>query len=88
MELLYKPLEACKPHLNGRSLNAMRLKQIREKALSLETHQSMSTNPYLEVWDLDYYSTSDEEDNDSGKESESEETDSQDSEVDSAEKAA
>ena len=88
MELLYKPLEACKPELNGRSLNAMRLKQIREKALSQETHQSMTTNPYLEVWDLDYYSTSDEEDNDSGKESESEETDSQDSEVDSAEKAA
>ena len=49
----------------------------------------MQKNPYLEIWDVDYYSTSDEEDNDSGKESDSE-TDSrssQDSEVDSAEKA-
>ena len=38
MELLYKPLEQCKPYLNGRSLNAMRVKQIRDKALSEETH--------------------------------------------------
>ena len=49
----------------------------------------MKQNPYLEVWDLDYYSTSDEEDNDSGKESESDDdTDSNDSEVDSTEKNA
>ena len=85
MELLYKPLEQCKPYLNGRSLNAMRVKQIRDKALSEETHQSLLTNPYLEIWDLDYYSTSDEEDNDSGKEGESESTASHDSEVDSVE---
>ena len=66
----------------------MRLKQMREKALSQQTQQELKTNPYLEVWDVDYYSTSDEEDNDSGKESESESDSdsSRDSEVDSAEK--
>ena len=66
----------------------MRLKQMREKALSQQTQQELKNNPYLEVWDVDYYSTSDEEDNDSGKESESESDSdsSRDSEVDSAEK--
>ena len=42
----------------------------------------LMANAYLEVWDLDYYSTSDEEDNDSGKESSSEDEDSADSETD------
>lgn len=91
MEALYKPLEQCKERLCGRSMNAMRLKQIRERALSEETFSEMQRNPYLEIWDVDYYSTSDEEDNDSGKESESEsdsETQSRDSEVDSEGKDA
>ena len=88
MEKLYKPLEDCKARLNGRSLNAMRLKQIREKALSQKTYTELQSNPYLEIWDIDYYSTSDEEDNDSGKESESDSDSrsSQDSEVDSSDK--
>ena len=37
-------------------------------------------DPYLEIWDLDYYSTSDEEDNDSGKESEDEQSSDEDQE--------
>ena len=41
MEKLYKPLEECKPRLNGRSLNAMRLKQIRERALSQKTYTDL-----------------------------------------------
>lgn len=88
MEKLYTTLDDCKPRLNGRSLNAMRLKQIREKALSQNTYTELQNNPYLEIWDVDYYSTSDEEDNDSGKESDSESDSrsSQDSEVDSDEK--
>ena len=42
----------------------MRLKQIRESAISETTFQQLKRNPYLEIWDVDYYSTSDEEDND------------------------
>ena len=84
MEKLYVPLEGCKERLNGRSLNSMRVKQLREKAISPESFTQLKTNPYLEIWDLDYYSTSDEEDNDSGKESEDDDTgDSADSEDDS-----
>ena len=44
----------------------------------------MTDNPYLEIWDIDYYSSSDEEDNDSDRESE-ESGESDDSEEDSGE---
>jgi len=58
------------------------VKQLRKKAQSPETFTALRQNPYLEIWDIDYYSTSDEEDNDSGKESES--SSQEDSEDDSA----
>ena len=60
----------------------MHVKKVREKALSQETYDELKSNPYLEVWDVDYYSTSDEEDNDDDDSSDEE---SGDSEVDSSE---
>ena len=50
--------------------------------------QRLQTNPYLEIWDVDYYSTSDEEDNDEGKESESDSEESHDSEDDQNDETA
>ena len=82
MEKLKVPLEECQSRVEGRSMNAMRVKELRQKAVSAETKQKLTENPYLEIWDIDYYSTSDEEDNDSEKNSSSDE----DSEVDSEEK--
>jgi len=66
----------------------MRLKNIRQKAFAPETMQRLQTNPYLEIWDVDYYSTSDEEDNDEGKESESDSEESHDSEHDENDETA
>ena len=40
--------------------------------MSEQTQKWLRDDPYYEIWDVDYYSTSDEEDNDSGKESEDE----------------
>lgn len=52
---------------------------MREKAASEETRQKLQQNPYLEIWEIDYYSSSDEEDNDSDREKENseEETESE-----------
>ena len=65
----------------------MRVKNIRAVAHSEQTLERMRKNPYLEIWDIDYYSTSDSEDNDEGKESESEESsaDSEDDQKDNQE---
>lgn len=65
--------ECQKTNLAGRSMNYMRLKEMRKRATSSGTFIDLQENPYLEIWDVDYYSTSDEEDNDSDKESSSEE---------------
>ncbi len=81
MEKDYVTLDECKQNVLGRSNNAMRVKNIRAVAHSEQTLDRMRKNPYLEIWDIDYYSTSDSEDNDEGKESESEES-SADSEDD------
>ena len=56
---------------------------MREVARGPQSLQNLQSNPYVEIWDLNYFSSSDEEDNDSGKESED---DDSDSEVDSDEK--
>ena len=84
MEKLYTPLDQSKSNLDGRSLNNIRVKEIRQRAVSENTINNLRENPYLEIWDIDYYSTSDEEDNDSGKESEDEgsSADSEDDEGD------
>jgi|Transcript_41062 hypothetical protein len=82
MEKLTKSFDDSRSGLYGRSMNAMRVRELRSKALSQETLDSLQSNPYLEIWDVEYYSTSDEEDNDSEGGSNSEE----DSEIDSAEK--
>ena len=52
---------------------------MREKAVSEETRKKLQKNPYLEIWEIDYYSSSDEEDNDSDREKENseEETESE-----------
>ena len=52
---------------------------MREKAVSEESRQKLQQNPYLEIWEIDYYSSSDEEDNDSDREKENseEETESE-----------
>ena len=42
----------------------------------------MRENPYLEIWDVDYYSTSDEEDDDDESKESEDEKSSNDSEVD------
>mmetsp|Transcript_24414 Transcript_24414/g.30350 ORF Transcript_24414/g.30350 Transcript_24414/m.30350 type:complete len:147 (-) Transcript_24414:962-1402(-) len=82
MEKLAKSFDDSRGGLYGRSMNAMRVRELRSKALSQETLDSLQSNPYLEIWDVEYYSTSDEEDNDSEGSTSSEE----DSEIDSAEK--
>lgn len=65
-------------------MNAMRLKDIRKKALSAESYQRLKQEEQFQVWDLDYYSTSDEEDDDS-EESAADDSDEVDSEVDNEE---
>ena len=87
MERLYVPLNRCGDFLKGSSKNAVRLKQIREQALSEQTQRHLQDDPYLEIWDVDYYSTSDEEDNDSGKESEDEDEESSDENIEVNEEA-
>ena len=82
MEKFKVSLEDCQSNVDGRTKNAMRVKELRQKAMSDETHQKLKQNPYLEIWDVDYYSTSDDEDNDSDKDKSSGE---EDSEVDSEE---
>lgn len=41
MEQLYTPLEGCRPNLTGRSLNAMRLQNIRKTAFSEDSFQRL-----------------------------------------------
>ena len=48
----------------------------------MDSYRNLQRNPYLEIWDLDYYSTSDEEDDDDEYGDEKSEEDSADSEVD------
>lgn len=84
MEQLAVSLEtAADTKLDGRSRNGIRVKELRQIALSEQTRQKLIQDPYLEIWEIDYYSSSDEEDNDS--ERESEESSEEDSEVDSEE---
>ena len=80
MERLQVSLEeAEQTKLDGRSKNGILVKEMREKAVSEETRQKLQQNPYLEIWEIDYYSSSDEEDNDSDREKENseEETESE-----------
>ena len=46
-------------NLQGRSKNYIRTKTLRLEAQSLETFQKLKDNPYFEIWDCDYYSTTD-----------------------------
>ena len=75
------PLSDCSFNLLGRSENFIHVKKLREKAMTQKSLELLRENPYYEVWDLDYYSTSDEEDE--GDDDDDGDTD--DSEVDSEE---
>lgn len=70
MQHLQVPFKDQKSRLTGRSVNFIRLKETRRKAVSEETLSKLEENPYQEIWDIDYYSSTDEEDNDEDEEGE------------------
>ena len=48
----------------GRSRNYIRQKELKNEACNLKTLKEIKENPYFDIWDVSYFSTSDEEDED------------------------
>ena len=75
--------EANGSRLDARSKNFTHIKELRQSAESDETRQKLLQDPYLEIWEIDFLSSSDEEDDNSEQDVQSSSDD--ESEVDSSE---